>query len=146
MSAAAIAAGFRRGAGKLDFLSMASMRRWNLRKRASARIRVDSRSILPESSLTAAMATSVLCYKEGRGVRDVLYFSTSSKCCKCVMITSRCFSRIASATNKWKLLVRKSVHRPSHNLRISIQGNSRLYQTNNMRKKKKKLVLSAFCR
>lgn len=43
---------FRRGAGKLGFLSMASMRRVNLRKSASARIRVDSRSIVPESSLT----------------------------------------------------------------------------------------------
>lgn len=42
----------KRGAGKLGFLSMASMSRWNLRKRASARMSVDSRSILPESSLT----------------------------------------------------------------------------------------------
>lgn len=42
----------KRGAGKLGFLSMASMSRWNLRKRASARMSVDSRSIVPESSLT----------------------------------------------------------------------------------------------
>lgn len=43
----------KRGAGKLGFLSMASIRRLNLRKSASARMRVDSRSIVPESSLTA---------------------------------------------------------------------------------------------
>ena len=41
------------GAGKLDFLSMASTVRWNRRKRASARMRVDSRSMVVESSLTA---------------------------------------------------------------------------------------------
>ena len=40
------------GAGKLDFLSMASTVRWKRRKRASARTRVDSRSIVVESSLT----------------------------------------------------------------------------------------------
>lgn len=37
---------------------------------------------------------------------DIPYFSTSSKCLRCFMMTSRCFSRIASATNKWKLLLR----------------------------------------
>lgn len=40
------------GVGKLDFLSMASTVRWKRRKRASARMRVDSRSIVVESSLT----------------------------------------------------------------------------------------------
>ena len=40
------------GAGKLDFLSIASTVRWKRRKRASARMRVDSRSIVVESSLT----------------------------------------------------------------------------------------------
>ena len=40
------------GAGKLDFLSMASTVRWKRRNRASARMRVDSRSIVEESSLT----------------------------------------------------------------------------------------------
>lgn len=43
----------KRGAGKLVFLSMASTRRVKRRKRASARMSVDSRSIVPESSLTA---------------------------------------------------------------------------------------------
>lgn len=37
---------------------------------------------------------------------DIPYFSTSSKCLRCCMMTSRCFSRIASAINKWKLLLR----------------------------------------
>lgn len=37
---------------------------------------------------------------------NIPYFSTSSKCLRCFMITSRCFSKIASATNKWKLLLR----------------------------------------
>lgn len=101
-AAAAIAAGVRRGAGKLDFLSMASMRRWNLRKSASARMRVDSRSILPESSLTVSVgqcrAQGLLENEDGAG--NILYLRTSSKCSKCVMITSRCFSSIASATNK----------------------------------------------
>lgn len=41
-----------RGAGKLPFLSMASTRRLYRRKRASARTRVESRSILVESSFT----------------------------------------------------------------------------------------------
>lgn len=42
-----------RGAeGKLPFLSMASTRRWKRLKRASARMRVDSRSMVPESSFT----------------------------------------------------------------------------------------------
>ena len=37
---------------------------------------------------------------------NLLYFKTSSKCFKCSMMTSRCFSKIASAMNKWKLLLR----------------------------------------
>lgn len=37
---------------------------------------------------------------------NIPYFNTSSKCLRCFMMTSRCFSRIASATNKWKLLLR----------------------------------------
>lgn len=44
-----------RGAeGKLPFLSMASTRRWKRLKRASARMRVDSRSMVPESSFTVS--------------------------------------------------------------------------------------------
>ncbi len=42
----------RAGAGKLCFLSMASTRRWKRRNSASARMRVDSRSIVFESSFT----------------------------------------------------------------------------------------------
>jgi hypothetical protein len=41
------------GAGKLDFLSIASTVLWKRRNRASARIRVDSRSIVVDSSLTS---------------------------------------------------------------------------------------------
>jgi hypothetical protein len=41
------------GTGKLDFLSMASTCRWKRRKRDSARTRVDSRSIVLDSSFTA---------------------------------------------------------------------------------------------
>ena len=41
-----------RGAGKFCFLSTASTSRWNLLNRVSARIRVASRSIVLESSLT----------------------------------------------------------------------------------------------
>ena len=37
---------------------------------------------------------------------NIPYFNTSSKCFKCSMITSRCFSSIAKAINKWKLLLR----------------------------------------
>ena len=40
------------GAGKLDFLSIASTVLWKRRKRASARTSVDSRSIVVDSSLT----------------------------------------------------------------------------------------------
>lgn len=40
------------GAGKFCFLSIASTTRWNLRKRASALINVDSKSIVLDSSLT----------------------------------------------------------------------------------------------
>ena len=40
------------GAGKLFRLSIVSTRRWNRRKRASARIRVSCSWIVPESSLT----------------------------------------------------------------------------------------------
>lgn len=40
------------GAGKLCFLSTASTNRWKRRKRTSARIKVDSRSIVPDSSFT----------------------------------------------------------------------------------------------
>lgn len=40
------------GAGKLCFLSTASTVRWNLRKRPSARVMVDGRSIVFDSSLT----------------------------------------------------------------------------------------------
>lgn len=44
---------FRRmGAGKEAFLSIASTVRWKRRKRASARMRVDSRSIVVDSSFT----------------------------------------------------------------------------------------------
>lgn len=42
----------RRGAGKFFFLSTASTTRWNLMKRASALMRVESRSMLPDNSLT----------------------------------------------------------------------------------------------
>lgn len=41
-----------RGAGKLGFLSIVSISLLNRRKRDSARIKVESRSMLPESSLT----------------------------------------------------------------------------------------------
>jgi hypothetical protein len=40
------------GAGKLDFLSIASTVRWKRRNKASARISVDSRSIVVDNSLT----------------------------------------------------------------------------------------------
>lgn len=40
------------GAGKFCFLSIASTTRWNLRKRASALIKVDSRSIVLDNSFT----------------------------------------------------------------------------------------------
>jgi hypothetical protein len=40
------------GAGKFPFLSTASTRRWKRLKRASARMRVESRSMVHESSLT----------------------------------------------------------------------------------------------
>ena len=48
----ALPVGCFRGAGKFCFLSTASTRRWNFLKRDSARMRVDSRSIVLESSLT----------------------------------------------------------------------------------------------
>jgi hypothetical protein len=44
--------GLKRGAGKFCFLSTASMSLWNLLKRLSALMRVASRSIVVESSLT----------------------------------------------------------------------------------------------
>ena len=40
------------GAGKLSFLSIASTVRWNRRKRACARSKVEGRSIVFASSLT----------------------------------------------------------------------------------------------
>lgn len=40
------------GAGKLDFLSIASTVRWKRRKSASARMSVDSKSMVVDSSLT----------------------------------------------------------------------------------------------
>jgi hypothetical protein len=49
----------RLGFGKLDFLSIASTVRWKRRKRASARTRVDSRSIELDSSLTVVVVSSV---------------------------------------------------------------------------------------
>jgi len=65
------------GAGKFSFLSMASTRRWKRLNRASARMRVDSRSMVPESSLTARR----LAGSESYGMEScILYFSTSSKC------------------------------------------------------------------
>lgn len=45
------------GAGKLLFLSMASTVRWKRRKSASARMRVDSRSIVVESSFAGVIST-----------------------------------------------------------------------------------------
>ena len=48
----------RLGFGKLDFLSMASTVRWKRRKRASARMRVDSRSIELDSSLTRVFVSA----------------------------------------------------------------------------------------
>lgn len=48
------------GAGKFFFLSIASTSRWKRRNRASARIRVDSRSIVHESSLTVKELVSTL--------------------------------------------------------------------------------------
>ena len=53
------------GAGKFCFLSMASTRRWKRLNRASARIRVDSRSIVPESSLTGTASVSERCELRG---------------------------------------------------------------------------------
>jgi hypothetical protein len=53
------------GAGKFSFLSTASTRRWKRRKRASARTSVDSRSIEPDSSLTAVYDVSNI---RGKGV------------------------------------------------------------------------------
>ncbi len=58
-------------------------------------------------------------------------------------MTSRCFSRMARAMKRWKLLLSQSVHNDSHKRRMSDHSNSRLYQTSSMRKKKKKFVESA---
>lgn len=73
----------KRGAGKLFFLSIASMSRWNFLKSASARMSVDSRSMLPESSLTAELRSVDRPFNLGPAkFRDchIPYFSTSSKC------------------------------------------------------------------
>jgi len=53
-AAAGAVLGRSRGPGKLPFLSMVSTSRWKRRNSASARMRVDSRSMVPESSLTAS--------------------------------------------------------------------------------------------
>jgi hypothetical protein len=53
------------GRGKLFLLSIASTVRWKRRKRASARTRVEGRSIVDESSLT--IVTKVRAAQEGRG-------------------------------------------------------------------------------
>lgn len=73
----------------------------------------------------------------------VLYLRTSSKCLRCCMMTSRCFSRMARAMKRWKPLLSQSVQRVSQSRNTSTHSNSRLYQTRSMRKKKKKLVESA---
>ena len=62
------------------------------------------------------------------------------------MMISLCFSKIAKAMNRWKLLLSQSVHNDSHSRRISDHSNSRLYHTRSIRKKKKKLVESADCK
>lgn len=54
----------RRGPGKFSFLSTASTRRWKRRKSASARMRVDSRSILPDNSLTSVEDVSMMSPKQ----------------------------------------------------------------------------------
>jgi hypothetical protein len=51
------------GAGKLDFLSIASTVRWKRRKRASARMRVDSKSIVVESSFTVSQHQYIVARK-----------------------------------------------------------------------------------
>lgn len=130
------------GAGKFAFLSIASTLRWKRRKSASARISVDSRSIVLESSLTSSISSI---FPKGRP--DYLpYFKTSSKCWRCAMMTSLCFSKIANATNRWKLLLKKSVQRTSQRCSTSSHWNSLLYHTSSMRKKKKKFVESALWR
>lgn len=93
--------------GKFPFLSIVSTVRWNLLNRDSARTSVDSRSIVPESSLTTTMSVSAE-RKDGllQGPFHLPYLSTSSKCLRCAMIISRCFSSIANAMKIWKLLLR----------------------------------------
>ena len=142
-------AGFRcrtLGVGKLFFLSMASTVRWKRRKRAWARRRVEGRSMVLESSLTRRSEYYCRKFLSGTGGFYIPYFNTSSKCLRCSIITSLCFSKIARAMKRWKLLLSQSVHNASQRRRISDHSNSRLYQTSNMRKKKKKLVESADCR
>lgn len=50
------------GAGKLSFLSIASTVRWNRRKRAWARSKVDGRSIVFASSLTVNIRDVSECF------------------------------------------------------------------------------------
>lgn len=60
------------------------------------------------------------------------------------MITLRCWSRIARATNKWNWVDKWSVKRTSHKDSMSSQENSLLNQTKSHRKQKKRLKLSVF--
>jgi hypothetical protein len=84
------------GAGKLLFLSIASTVFWKRRNSCSARMRVDSRSIVLESSFTAFSISNYF-MDISRGQGCIPYFSTSSKCFRCWMMTSLCFSRMAMA-------------------------------------------------
>lgn len=88
--------------GKLLFLSTVSTVLWKRLKSDSARTRVDSRSMVPESSLTISEHQR---WTLRERCSDLPYLSTSSKCFRWAMMTSRCFSRIASAMKMWKLLL-----------------------------------------
>lgn len=95
------------GVGKLFRLSTASTVRSKRRKRAWARRRVEGRSIVFESSLTIRQLVRSLpllyCTSDKRN--NIPYFNTSSKRFRCSMMTSRCFSNIAKAMKRWKLLL-----------------------------------------
>lgn len=67
------------GAGKLCFLSTASTNRWYRRKRTSARIKVDSRSIVPDSSFTEDFVNEFLKINNEEVSQNLPYLSTSSK-------------------------------------------------------------------
>lgn len=131
-------------------LSTASIRCLNWWNKISARCKVSSnwivkaRSLMYYSGGSSELRIPHTAHTQKNLSCTLLTLRISSKCFKWSIMTFRCWSRIARATNKWNCVDRWSVKSTSQSDKMSSQENSRLNHTRSHRKQKKRLKLSVF--